>query len=116
MTDNVILFPSKTTSKIFPANVEESIDHIEEIRRDYCDEVADDAVEAVFSVMSSYGLFVDPGESAIKNIVFMEEAIKSLLYSVKKVPHSFQEIAESCITINGDAREEMEKMIEENNS
>jgi len=114
MTDNVILFPSKNPSQTFPANLEESLDHLEEIRKDYCDEVADDAIEAVFSVFSSYGIYVNPDEDAIKNIVFMEEAIKSLLYSVKKVPHAFQEIAQSCVTINGEAKDELDRMIEEN--
>ena len=114
MTDNIIAFPSKNLAKFFPSNAEESIDHIELIRKDYCDEVADDAVEAVFAVMSSYGLFVKPDEQSIKNIVFMEEAIKSLLYSIKKVPHTFQEIAENVVTIDVEAREEMERIIEEN--
>ena len=93
--------------------MEESIDHIEQIRKDYCDEVTDDAVEAVFAVLSSYGLQVNADEAAIKNIIFMEEAIKSLLYSIKNVSHSFQEIADTCVTINGEAREEMERLIEE---
>lgn len=114
MTDNVIIFPSKNSDKFFPTNMEESIDHIEQIRKDYCDEVTDDAVEAVFAVLSSYGLQVNADEAAIKNIIFMEEAIKSLLYSIKNVSHSFQEIADTCVTINGEAREEMERLIEEN--
>jgi len=114
MTDNVILFPSKNPTQIFPASVEESIDHIDEVRKDYCDEVCEDAIEAVFSVFSSYGIFVKPDEDSIKNIVFMEESIKSLLYSIKKVPHAFQEIAQSCVTIDGDARAAMEELIEEN--
>ena len=114
MTDNVILFPSKNNANIFPSNIEESLDHLESIRKDYCDEVADDAVEAVFAVFSSYGIFVNPDEKAIKNIVFMEEAIKSLLYSVKNVSHSLQDIADSVVTINGEAREELERLIEEN--
>jgi len=112
MTDNVIEFP-RNKSQIFPINLEESLEHIDEVRKEYCDEVCTDAVEAVFSVFQSYGIFVKPDESAIKNIVFMEEAIKSLLYSQKNVEHSFQEIADSVITINGDAREEMERIIEE---
>ena len=112
MNDNIIEFPR--TNNVFPSNLEESLEHVEEVRREYCDEVADDAVEAIFSVMSSYGIFVQPDEDSIKNIVFMEEAVKSLLYSIKKVPHSFQDIANEIITINGDAREELEKMIEKN--
>jgi len=114
MTDNIIQFPSKNLSQIFPTNIDESLDHIEEIRKDYCDEVCEDAVEAVFSVFQSYGIFVKPDEDSIKNIVFMEESIKSLLYLIKKVPHGFQEIAETCVTIDGDAKKEMEKLIEEN--
>jgi hypothetical protein len=114
MTDNIIQFPARNLASVFPTNLEESIDHLEEIRKDYCDEVADDAVEAVFAVLSSYGLFTKPDEESIKNIVFMEEAIKSLLYSMKKVPHSFQEIAQSCVTINDEAKEELNRLIEEN--
>ena len=114
MSDNIIPFHSKNNTNIFPSNIEESIVHLEQIRTDYCDEVADDAIEAVFAVLSSYGLQVKPDESSIKNIVFMEESIKSLLYYIKNVPHAFQEIADSCITIDGEAKEEMERIIEDN--
>jgi hypothetical protein len=113
MSDNIIPFPAKNISKIFPTNLEESFDHLEEIRRDYCDEVAEDAVEAIFAVFSSYGLQVKPDEASIKNIVFMEESVKSLLYSIKKLPHTFQEIADAVVSINGDAKEELERIIEE---
>jgi hypothetical protein len=113
MTDNVVNFPN-SKANVFPASIEESLDHIDVVRKEYCDEVAEDAVEAVFAVFSSYGIFVKPNEESVKNIVFMEESIKSLLYSLKKVTHSFQEIAENVITIDGEAREEMDRIIEEN--
>ena len=113
MTDNVIQFPAKNIANIFPLTIEQSLEHLDEVRKDYCDEVAEDAVEAVFSVLTSYGIHVKPDENAIKYIVFMEEAIKSLLYSVKKLPHGFQEVAQVSITINDDAKEEMDRLISE---
>jgi hypothetical protein len=113
MKDNVIQFPFKNIGKIFPSNLEESLDHLVQIRKDYCDEVADDAIEAVFAVLSSYGLQANPDEETVKSIVFMEEAIKALLYSIKNVSHPFQEVAQALVTITGEAKEEMERLAEE---
>ena len=51
MTDNVLNFPNK--EKIFPNNLEESYTHIEEVRKNYCEEVSADIMEAAFSVLHS---------------------------------------------------------------
>lgn len=108
---NIVNFP-KNTLDIFPSNIDESYRHIEEVRRNYCDEVSSDVMEAVFSVMSSYGITVTVDEDTVKNIVFMEESIKSLLYKMKKVQHPFQDVASATISLNDDAKEELEKILE----
>jgi hypothetical protein len=108
---NIVNFP-KITPDIFPSNIDDSYKQIEEVRRNYCDEVSSDVMEAVFSVMSSYGITVTVDEDTVKNIVFMEESIKSLLYKMKKVQHPFQDVASATISLNDDAKEELEKILE----
>lgn len=110
---NVVNFP-KNNSDIFPSSLDESYKHIEEVRRNYCDEVSSDVMEAVFSVMSSYGITVTVDEETVKNIVFMEESIKSLLYKMKRVQHPFHDVASATITLNDDAKDELGKILEEN--
>ena len=109
---NIVNFPNNRV-EIFPSSLDESYKHIEEVRRNYCDEVSSDVIEAVFSVIQNYGIQVSVDEETVKNIVFMEESIKSLLYKMKKVHHPFHEIASTTITLNDDAKEEIEKFIEE---
>jgi len=113
MTDNVIDFPRKIDAKTFPINIEESFDHIEEVRRNYCDEVSADILEAAFSVLSSYGLTVIPDENVVKSIVFLEEAVKAMVYTTKKLQHPFQELALNVITVTDEARKDLEALLEE---
>lgn len=111
--DNIVKFPSKTNVENFPLSIEQSYDHIEEVRRDYCDEVSSDVMEAAFSVLSSYGITVKPDEQNVKYIVFLEEAIKAMVYSTKRLDHSFQELADTVITLTPQARSEIDQLIEE---
>ena len=108
---NIIQFPSKVDPKTFPINIEQSYEHIEEVRRDYCEEVSSDVMEAVFSVMTSYGMHVVPTEEIVKNIVFVEESIKALLLNIKKIHHPFQDLAEQTITLTDDAHKELKEII-----
>lgn len=111
--DNIIQFPSKPKSP-FPNSLEQSLDHVEEVRRTYCDEVTADAFEAVFSVLTSYGLTIKPYEQVVKTVVFLEEAIRSMVYTTKDLDHTFQDLAEAAITLEEDAKKELDRIIEEN--
>lgn len=110
--DNIIQFPVKNNTNSFPINVEQSYDHIEEVRRDYCDEVSADIMEAITSVLSSYNLSILPDENVVKNVVFMEETVKALVYSTKKLYHPFQDLAQQAITLTDDARNELKEIID----
>ena len=111
--DNVIQFPSRAKEG-FPNNLGESFEHIEDVRRNYCDEVSSDILEAAFSVLASYGLQVPADENTVKCIVMVEETIKAIVYKTKKLSHPFQELAESAITLTPEAQEELVKIIDEN--
>ena len=111
--DNIIQFPSKTNNS-FPNSLEQTIDQVEQVRRTYCDEVTADAFEAVFAVLTSYGLTIKPDESVVKSVVFLEEAIRAMVYTTKDLDHSFQDLAEAAITLEADAKKELDRIIEEN--
>lgn len=111
--DNVIQFPKKTT-EVFPANLDESFDHIEDVRRQYCDEVSADIIEAAFSVLASYGLTVKADQESVKQIVFVEEAVKAMVYATKRLPHPFHNLADQAITLSEQAVEELQQIIEDN--
>lgn len=110
--DNIIQFPVKNKTKGFPSSIEQSYDHIEEVRRDYCDEISSDIMDAITSVLASYNITILPDENVVKNVVFMEESAKALVYSTKKLYHPFQELAQQAITLTDDAREELKDIIE----
>lgn len=111
--DNIIQFPSKPTNP-FPNNLEQTLERVEEVRRLYCDEVTSDAVEAVFAVLSSYGLSIKPDEQVVKTVVFLEEAIRSMVYTTKDLNHTFQDLADVAIVLETDAKKELDRIIEEN--
>ena len=106
--DNIIQFPTRNKNSL-----EHSIEHIEEVRRTYCDEVTADAFEAIFSVLSSYGLTVKANERSVKSIVFLEEAVRSMVYTTKDLEHQFQDLAEAAISLEAEAKEELDRIIEE---
>ena len=100
MTENIVNFPSKGL-EMFPSSVEESLDHIQSVRQEYCDEVADDVFEAMASVLSTYGFVVRMNEGHIKDFTFAEETIKALVYRYKRISHPF--------TISDEVKEDLEK-------
>jgi NTP pyrophosphatase (non-canonical NTP hydrolase) len=109
MTENIVKFPNKT-EETFPSTYEEAMERITEVRTEYCDSVAEDAFDVVMQVFSSYNMFPRTNEEHIKDIVFLEEAIKSVVYRYKNLPHTFQELSENTISITDEAQQELNKM------
>ena len=109
MTENVVQFPNMT-EETFPSTHEEAQQRIEEIRTEYCDAVAEDAFDVVMQVLYSYNMYPKTDEAKIKDVVFLEEAIKSVVYRYKNLSHSFQEIAENAVSITPEAQQELDSM------
>lgn len=109
MTNNVIEFPNESFA-LFPSNEEDSTNHIESVRREYCDEITSDVSEAIFSVLHSYGFILKSEDDHIKDIIFLEEATKALLYRYKKLHHPLHEIIENTVSLPNDDN----KIIKEN--
>lgn len=109
MTENVVQFPNMT-EETFPSTQEEAQERIEEIRTEYCDAVAEDAFDVVMQVLYSYNMYPKTDEAKIKDVVFLEEAIKSVVYRYKNLFHSFQEISENTISITPEAQQELDSM------
>jgi DNA-binding ferritin-like protein len=108
MTENLIKFPTQS-EEIFPSTHEEAMDRLIEVRTEYCDAIAEDAFDVVMQVLSSYNMYPKNDEAQIKDIVFLEEAIKSVVYRYKKLPHNFHDITESIISITPEAQKEIDK-------
>ena len=108
MTDNLIKFP-KDSFALFPSNQEESIDHIRSVRQEYCDEVVGDITEAIFSVLHSYGFILKSDHHHVKDIIFMEEATKAMVYRYKKLDHSLHDLIETSVTLPDETEEEQSK-------
>lgn len=108
MTDNILEFP--VSDEMFPSSREDAYETITRVRQEFCDEVASDVMDALYAVLSSYGITVKPEPEHIKDTVFVEESIKALLYRHKNIDHSFHDIAESVISISPDAQKELDRM------
>ena len=98
----------------FPASVQESIDHIESVRKNYCDEVSSDVFDAALSVVNNYGLRIKSDDIFIKDAVFLEEAIKAFVYRFKRIEHPMHDIIDNIITISDEMEQEIQDKIDEN--
>ena len=108
MTENLIKFPSQSEES-FPSSREEAMARLEEVRTEYCDSVAEDAFDVVMQVLSSYNMYPKNNVDNIKDVVFLEEAIKATVYRYKNLQHSFHDIADTVIAITPEAQKEIEK-------
>ena len=108
MKENLIKFPSQSEEQ-FPSSREEAFERLIEVRTEYCDSVAEDAFDVVMQVLSSYIMYPKNNVDHIKDVVFLEEAIKSVVYRYKKLPHSFHDISDSVISITPEAQQELDK-------
>ena len=108
----ILNFPNKIDVN-FPSTMEEAQDHVTEVRRTYCDEVGTDALDAALTVFANYGVQVRPNGTAIKDLVFLEEAIKAILYRNKNVPHPFHEMIEKSIVLPEETEAKIEELIKD---
>lgn len=106
--DNIIQFPAKN-SEIFPSSAEESMEILNSVRKEFCDEVVADTLEAVTSVFSSYGFTPASDVQTIKDIVFIEEALKAFTYRYKNLGHPLHPIIEQTISVSDEIQKQLEK-------
>ena len=111
MTEKVLEFPNKTF-EVFPTSREDAQTQLEIVRTDYCDQVSEDIMEAIYAVLHSYGFSIKSQELHIKDVVFLEEAVKAVLYRYKKIPHSLHDIIDTTVTITPEAAEALEKAVD----
>ena len=108
----ILNFPNKIDVN-FPSTAEEAQDLITEVRKTYCDEVGTDALDAALTVFANYGIQVRPSGTAIKDLVFLEEAVKAVLYRNKNIPHPFHEMIEKSIVLPEDAEAKIDELIKD---
>lgn len=111
----ILNFPNISDSN-FPSTNEEAQEQVNEVRRNYCDEVGTDALDATLTVFMNYGIQVRPNGTAIKDLVFLEEAIKAVLYRNKNIPHPFHEMIEKAIVLPEETEASIEQAIKEQNT
>lgn len=102
---NIIQFPK---NNINPHGLEQnSPDLIYEVRREFCDEVVSDALDALVGIFGSYGVVSRGDVNSIKDIVFLEEALKALLYRYKNLEHSLHPVIEATISISPELEQQI---------
>lgn len=108
----ILNFPQKTEAS-FPSTMEEAQEQVNEVRKLYCDEVGTDALDAALTVFANYGIQVKPNGTAIKDLVFLEEAVKAVLYRNKNIPHPFHDMIEKSIVLPEETEAKIEQLIQD---
>jgi hypothetical protein len=114
MSKKIIKFPEMKGEAGFPASIQESIDHLESVRKSYCDEISADVFDSALTVVHNYGLRIKSDDIFIKDAVFLEEAIKAFVYRFKRLDHPMHEVIDNIITISDEMEKEIQDKIDEN--
>ena len=110
--DNIINFP-KQNFESFPTTEQQSVEHLETVRSEYCDAVVGDALEAVIGIFNSYGFTLRPDKNSIKDTVFLEETMKAFIYRQKHLEHPFHQIIESAISLPDEIQTQIDEKIKD---
>lgn len=115
MTNKIIQFPDKKKKSEAgnPASLEETITQIEEVRKLFCDEIADDVFQAVFAIISNYGLVPKSSPEFIRDAFFFEEVLQAMLYRMKNIDHPMHSLIDKTVTISEEIERELEEKLEE---
>lgn len=116
MGDNVLKFP-KNTNRDFelPRTLEEAKEDLEETRRLYANEVANEAFEYVIDLLQSYKFLINPDKIYPKDLMLIDEAIRSCIYRYSGVDHIFHEteLVENVFVDEDEVLENIEKLMSE---
>jgi formiminotetrahydrofolate cyclodeaminase len=114
MTSKIIQFPDKKKGEAGnPASLEETISQIEEVRKLFCDEIADDVFQAVFAIISNYGMVPRSTPEFMRDAFFFEEVLQAMLYRMKNIEHPMHELIDKTVTISEEIEKELEEKLEE---
>lgn len=110
---NIIQFPKNNTN---PQSLEQNYPEIiYEVRKQYCDEVVADVLDAVGGILNSFGIVSNGSADSIKDIVFLEETLKALTYRYKNLEHNLHPIIDQVITISPEIEKEIQSRYTDQN-
>lgn len=115
MTSKIIQFPDKKKNGEagFPASLEETITQIEEVRKLFCDEIAEDIFQATFAIVSNYGMHPKSSPEFIRDAFFFEEVLQAMLYRMKNLDHPMHSLIDKTVKISEEIERELEEKLEE---
>lgn len=82
-----------------PVTKKQARNSINSIRKEYCDEISSDVFQALISHLNSYGVVFRESEEHTKDLVFLEESLRSFIYRSKGINHTFHKIAENSVEL-----------------
>jgi cobalamin biosynthesis Mg chelatase CobN len=112
-TINVVSFPNRFENRQFPQTEDLSHSHIFNVRREYCDEIAEDCLESIRSVLIAYGIDVygPAPEDCEKDQIFLTETLSAVIYRRKRIEHPFQSLIDKTIQIKKPKRDNFKEEI-----
>lgn len=99
---NVITFPrnpQKNNQNDLPNNMEDAQEKIEETRYYYAETVAEEMFEAFLHVGGNYNFFLKPDRINHKDMVCMQEILKSVLLRQYGIHHPMQDVIDANVEL-----------------
>jgi hypothetical protein len=85
-----------------PVTKKQARSRINMIRKEYCDEISSDVFQAIISHLNSYGVIFRESDDHTKDLVFLEESLKSFIYRSKGIKHNFHKMAENAVELKNE--------------
>ena len=85
-----------------PVTKKQARSRINMIRKEYCDEISSDVFQAIISHLNSYGVMFRESDDHTKDLVFLEESLKSFIYRSKGIKHNFHKMAENAVELKNE--------------
>lgn len=103
---NVVTLRTARLTKRKIAHIEASIEQVQFVKREFCEEILEFVMEQLISNLQAFGTFQDSSKIKQKDVILLEQSVQSLIYRYHGLPHPLHSLVESFVNADDDSLEE----------
>jgi hypothetical protein len=89
-------------------NVDDSINYIKDVRKEFSNEVTDFAMEQTIACIKQFGALSDGGRCKTQDFILLENAIQAIIYRYYNLEHPLHPITDDMFVIEDEESEDEE--------